>query len=279
MHRQQVTSEEIAQETLVLAGPAAHHLLHVLRVREGDEVGAFDGAGATRLYHVAERAPDALTLVAKQPLFHQDVRPIRLTLFVCVPKGERMEWLLEKATELGVDRIVPVLSARTVVRLDARQARAKQERWLRIVQAAARQCGAARLPELLPPTPIAETAPLMRACSTLIVAALTPQAKPLFPVLDALDASAPGQEWGWWCGPEGDFTPDELRFILDHSAIPVTLGPLILRVETAALYGLANLGCRREGAGATRTLPENGKRKTENGVRDERATSQSTSES
>ena len=53
MHRQQVTSEEIAQETLVLAGPAAHHLLHVLRVREGDEVGAFDGAGATRLYHVA----------------------------------------------------------------------------------------------------------------------------------------------------------------------------------------------------------------------------------
>ena len=279
MHRQQVTSEEIAQETLVLAGPAAHHLLHVLRVREGDEVGAFDGAGATRLYHIAERAPDALTLVAKQPLFHQDVRPIRLTLFVCVPKGERMEWLLEKATELGVDRIVPVLSARTVVRLDARQARAKQERWLRIVQAAARQCGAARLPELLPPTLIAETAPLMRACSTLIVAALTPQAKPLFPVLDTLDASAPNQEWGWWCGPEGDFTPDELRFILDHGAIPVTLGPLILRVETAALYGLANLGCRREGAGATRTLPENGKRKTENGVRDERATSQSTSES
>ena len=266
MHRQQVSPQAIAQDTLTLAGPDAHHLLHVLRVREGDEVGAFDGQGATRLYAVAARTPEALTLVAKQPLFRQDVRPVRLTLFVCVPKGERMEWLLEKATELGVDRIVPVLSARTVVRLDPRQAQAKRDRWLRIVQAAARQCGAARLPDLLPPTPFAETAPLMRACTALIVAALTPQAKPLDPVLDALDPDRPGQDWGWWCGPEGDFTPEELQAILDAGATPVTLGPLILRVETAALYGLANLGCRREGAGPARTLPqrtENGEQKTD----------------
>ena len=165
MHRQHVTTEDIARETLTLAGPAAHHLLHVLRLREGDEVGAFDGAGATRLYHVAARTPEALTLVAKQPLFRQGERPVRLTLFACVPKGERMDWMLEKAVELGADRIVPVLSARTVVRLEGRQAAAKRERWLRVAEAAARQCGAARVPEVLAPTPFAETAPLMRACT------------------------------------------------------------------------------------------------------------------
>ena len=108
---------------------------------------------------------------------------------------------------------------------------------------------AKRVPEVLAPTPFAETAPLMRACTALIVAALTPAARPLAPVLDALDPTRPGQDWGWWCGPEGDFTPEELQAILDCGAIPVSLGPLILRVETAALYGLANLGCRREGGG------------------------------
>ena len=245
MHRQQVSPQAIEQETLVLSGPEAHHLLHVLRVREGDEVGAFDGAGATRLYHVAERTPDSLTLIAKQPLFHQDAPPVTLTLFACVPKGDRMDWLLEKATELGVNRIVPVLSARTVVRLEGKQAAAKRDRWQRIVEAAARQCGAAAIPEVCPPTPFAQTLDLMRACSTLIVAALTPDAKPLKPVLDTLDPIRPGQNWGWWCGPEGDFTPAELQAILDCGAIPVTLGPLILRVETAAIYGLANLGCVR----------------------------------
>ncbi|MBR5587272.1 MAG: RNA methyltransferase, partial [Kiritimatiellae bacterium] len=71
------------------------------------------------------------------------------------------------------------------------------------------------------------------------------EAQPLKPVLDALNPQTPGQQWGWWCGPEGDFTKDEMQTILDCGAVPVTLGPLILRAETAAIYGLANLGCAR----------------------------------
>ena len=95
----------------------------------------------------------------------------------------------------------------------------------------------------------------MRACTALIVAALTPEARPLAPVLETLDPARPGQEWGWWCGPEGDFTPEELRAILACGAVPVSLGPLILRAETAALYGLANLGCRREAAAHPNATP------------------------
>lgn len=245
MHRHHVAPEAIEQDTLILRGAEAHHLLHVLRLREGAEVGAFDGAGRTRLYHIIAHDADSLTLAAKQPIFRTADPPMRLRLFVCVPKGERMDWLLEKATELGVSEIVPVISARTVVRLEGRQAIAKRDRWQRIVEAAARQCGAALVPHVRTPQPFAEALPLTRECTIPIVAALTPEARPLMPLLVTLDPERPGQTWGWWCGPEGDFTPAELQALLDAGARPVTLGPLILRVETAALYGLACLGCAR----------------------------------
>lgn len=245
MYRQQVSTEAIQQETLVLEGEQAHHLLHVLRATEGTEVGAFDGAGHTRLYHVVERTATSLILEAKQPIFDATQQPIETVLFACIPKGDRMEWLLEKATELGVTTIVPVMSARTVVRLDKRQAEAKQARWQRIVEAASRQCGAVFVPKVTLPQPFSATLERMKACTTLIVAALIPEAKPLKPVLDTLNPNVKGQVWGWWCGPEGDFTKDEMQTILDAGAIPVTLGPLILRAETAAIYGLANLGCAR----------------------------------
>ena len=153
--------------------------------------------------------------------------------------------MLEKATELGVSKIVPVMSERTVVRLEGHQAEAKRERWQRIVEAASRQCWASLIPEVVAPVRFADTVPLMRACTTLIVAALIPEARPLRPLLESLDPARRGQVWGWWCGPEGDFTSEEMRTILACGALPVTLGPLILRAETAALYGLANLGCVR----------------------------------
>ncbi len=245
MYRQQVATEALQQEHLTLSGVEAHHLLHVLRVREGAEVGLFDGAGHTRLFGVVACGEGVLHLEAKQPLFSSAEPAVRITLFACIPKGDRMDWLLEKATELGVSRIVPVMSERTVVRLEGRQAEAKKLRWQRVVDAASRQCGAVLVPEVLRPVAFRETTPLMQACSTLIVAALIPEARPLKPVLDALDPVRRGQEWGWWCGPEGDFTAEEMQAILACGAIPVTLGPLILRVETAAIYGLANLGCVR----------------------------------
>lgn len=245
MYRQQVTTEALQQDLLTLEGEAAHHLLHVLRAHEGTEVGAFDGAGRTRLYHVISRNETSLTLEAKQPVFSAADPAVKTVLFACIPKGDRMDWMLEKATELGVNTIIPVMSERTVVRLDGKQAEKKRDRWQRIVEAASRQCGATYIPEVLPPVPFSQTLQQMQACTTLIVAALIPTAKPLKPVLDTLDPCKKGQVWGWWCGPEGDFTQAEMQTILDCGAIPVTLGPLILRAETAAIYGLAALGCTR----------------------------------
>ncbi|MDO4528638.1 MAG: RsmE family RNA methyltransferase [bacterium] len=245
MYRHQVSPAVITETLVRLEGNDAHHLLHVLRAKEGTEVTLFDGIGHSRLYHVQAREEEALILEAKQPLFSTEAPPVRLRLFACIPKGDRMEWLLEKATELGVNEIVPVISDRTIVRLEGKQAIAKRERWQRIVEAASRQCGTTLIPTVHPPMRFAETQTLMQQCTTLIVAALIPEAKPLKPVLDTLDPTQTEQVWGWWCGPEGDFTATEMQTILAAGAIPVTLGPLILRAETAAIYGLANLGCTR----------------------------------
>ncbi len=245
MYRQHVTPQQLTLERLPLHGECAHHLQHVLRVTIGTEVCAFDGEGHTRMYHVAEVTSEGILLEAKLPIYAAEHPPVRVVLFACIPKGDRMEWMLEKATELGVSEIVPVMSARTVVKLDCKQAEAKRARWQRIVEAAARQCGAAFVPTVAAPVKLKETVEQMKQCTTLIVAALIPDAQPLDPVLQRLDPTVSEQTWGWWCGPEGDFSPDELQLILSCGAIPVTLGPLILRAETAAIYGMAAMGCRR----------------------------------
>lgn len=245
MVRQRVAREDLTSDSLVLADEEARHLVSVLRVKVGSEVSCFDGVGATRLYGVAEVGKRSVTLVAKTGLYRHEEARTWMVLFACVSKGDRMTWTIEKAVELGVTLIVPVLSERSVVRLDAKEAVAKQERWQRVADDAARQCGAVRVPEVHVPVALKDTVALMASCEELFVAALIPQAKDLWSTLEGVRGSleAGVVTFGWWTGPEGDFTPAEMDLILKAGAKPVTLGPLILRAETAAMYGMAVLGC------------------------------------
>ncbi len=242
MHRQLVSTQAIAQDRLTLSPDEAHHLKTVLRVKVGAEIGCFDGARHTRLYGVAEIVGKSIVLEAKQPLYTHAEQRAKTTLFACMSKGDRMTWTIEKATELGVDTIVPILSERTIVRLTQADAQAKQARWQRVADDASRQCGAVVATRIALPVPLMQAGEEMGRCTAQFVAALTPEAKPLFDTLTALDAPV-GANYGWWTGPEGDFTPAEMDFLLNQGALPVTLGPLILRAETAAVYGLAVLGC------------------------------------
>ncbi|MDD4102567.1 MAG: RsmE family RNA methyltransferase, partial [Kiritimatiellae bacterium] len=164
-----------------------------------------------------------------------------LTLFACISKGSRMDWTVEKAVELGADRIVPVISERTVVRLDATEGTAKAVRWMRVAEEAARQCQAAWLPDVLAPVTLFDSLPLARAAAPLFVAALTPEAIPLRQALER--CAEPPPHVGWFVGPEGDFTPAELQALVDAGAVPVSLGRHVLRTETACLYGLSALSC------------------------------------
>lgn len=181
----------------------------------------------------------ALCLAAVEPVVAHPKPTCTLTLYVCISKGKHMDWTIEKAVELGVARIVPVISDRTIVRVDADDRDAKADRWMRIAEEATRQCGRAWLPEILAPRSFKESLVLVKQTIPTFVAALTPDAQPLRNFL----LPPPPSQAGWFVGPEGDFTPDELKFLLDAGAVPVSLGPLVLRAETACLYGLCALNC------------------------------------
>ena len=241
MHRCVVTPAELLAGACTLGCDEARHLRTVLRVKPGERVTLFDGQGHTRLAIITTVEKHGLSLTAESPA-QSHPRPVcALTLFACVSKGKRMDWTVEKAVELGVARIVPVISDRTIVRLDAAEGDAKTGRWLRVAEEAARQCGAVWLPEIAAPVAFSASLPLLAACAPVFVAALTPEARPLRAALAG--CAVPPSRAGWFVGPEGDFTPAELAALIAAGAIPVSLGSNVLRAETACLYGLCALNC------------------------------------
>ena len=241
MHRCLVTTEQLLADACTLGRDEARHLQSVLRVKPGERVALFDGQGRTRVAAVVSAEKRGLTFRADAPAHACPRPPCRITLFACVSKGTRMDWTVEKATELGVSRIVPVISARTIVRLDSESGGAKAGRWLRVAEEASRQCGAAWLPEIIAPVPLETCLSLVAETSPVFVAALAPSAKPLREPLAAYGTPPPRA--GWFVGPEGDFTPAELDALLAAGAVPVSLGRQVLRAETACLYGLCALSC------------------------------------
>ena len=241
MHRCLVTTDALLADAVALEREEARHLQTVLRVRPGDRVALFDGRGRTRTAVVSDAQKHRLALAPEGPAVEHPRPRCALTLFACVSKGNRMDWTVEKAVELGVATVAPVLSERTVVRLDAEERPAKAERWARVAEEAARQCGAVWLPEILAPLPFGDALPLVTRAAPVFVAALAPGARPLREAL-AAHASAPARA-GWFVGPEGDFAPAELEALLAAGATPVSLGQQVLRAETACLYGLCALNC------------------------------------
>ena len=238
MNRLLVETAALGQEAPQLAPEAVRHM-KVWRLKDGEEVELFDGRGRTRLYRY--RA-DARRLVAAGEIRFFAPTALNLVLFACVTKGSRWDWTLEKATELGVSHIVPVLSARTIVRIPSAERGAKQARWQRIVEDAARQSDAVWLPKIEEPVDFPSVLPLVAGTRCFVGALATPPPRPLLAALDASGRDAPGEgrDLALFVGPEGDFTPEELAELL-RIATPVSLGPTILRAETAALYGLSVL--------------------------------------
>ena len=232
MHRLLVPGETLRSDTAVLPVAAARHL-KVLRPRPGEQIELFDGCGSTRVYTYSDKGLTATGEMATMPS-----PSTRLTLFACVTKGSRWDWTIEKAVELGVGRIVPVLSERCIVRLAAAERPAKAERWRRIAEDAARQSDAVWLPDVLPAVDFCEALDLAKTCRRTFVGALmTPPPPPLLTAVEAVDGEG---DWGMFVGPEGDFSPNELESLL-KVAVPVSFGPTILRAETAAIFGLSVL--------------------------------------
>jgi 16S rRNA (uracil1498-N3)-methyltransferase len=242
MHRCLIQRDRLVDDVVQLSHDEARHLQTVLRVKSGEKVELFDGCGVTRLAGIRRVDRAGVQLEALGACVKHAAPACRLTLFACISKGSRMDWTVEKAVELGVACLVPVVSERTIVRLDEGAALAKGGRWSRVASEAARQCGAVWLPEIEPPCTLAAAAARLPQQAPVFVAALSPQARPLRAVLAGCGPVPPLQA-GWFVGPEGDFTPAELDSLIAAGAWPVSLGRNVLRTETAAVYGLCVLGC------------------------------------
>ena len=238
----------MACETVTLPPDAARHL-KVVRPRPGEEIELFDGQGRSRRYRWENGTLRAAGEVASFPPL-----PIRLTLFACVTKGSRWDWTIEKAVELGVARIVPVISERCIVRLAADERAAKADRWRRIAADAARQSDAVWLPEVREAVDFAEAVGLVKACGRVFVGALTaPPPPPMWSAVACALADGVPDGMGVFVGPEGDFTPAELQTLL-AIATPVSFGPTILRAETAAIFGVSVLAAACHGSCAKTPL-------------------------
>lgn len=243
MHRFFVPPDRLRSDTPSLAGPEAHHCLGVLRHGEGDLVVLFDGEGreATAEIVAATRRDIALRVLERR-----DSAPpaARLTLAQAVPKGKNMDLIVEKAVELGAAAIAPLLTERTVVHLDAREAAAKRDKWRTVALEACKQCGQNWLPEIATPASLKTFLASRPAPGLLLIGSLQPDARSIKSVLadHANRHGALPDDATILVGPEGDFTPAEVDLAKAHGARPITLGPIILRTETAAIYGLSVLG-------------------------------------
>ena len=242
MHRFYLPPERCAGKALRLEGREAHHALHVLRLKPGDPVTVLDGAGQVYDCAVENSGRDVVALSVRQTE-STPPPPCALTLIQAVPKGKLFEDILQKSVELGVRRVVPILSERAVAQFDGAAAEKKRDKWQQVAIEAIKQCGAAWLPRVEAPATPGAFITREEKFDLLLVGSLQRERRHPRAVWRAFE-TAHGrrpQSVGVWIGPEGDFTPAELEAIMTAGAQPISLGPLVLRVETAAIYCLSFL--------------------------------------
>lgn len=224
---------------LLLSADESHHLVTVNRAREGDTVIAFDGQGTEWTTELTSARRQGATLRIRS---RRTAPPFActLTLAQALPKGSVMDDIVRHATEIGTNRIIPLLTARTQVHLDEARSDRKTDKWRTTALEAAKQCGNPFLPEISAPQTLPSLLRQLDAYDLRLVASLHPDARPLKAVL-AECAATPPRHALWLVGPEGDFTPEETAAAVAAGCRPVTLGPLVLRCDTAATCALAIL--------------------------------------
>ena len=242
MNRFYLPPGHCAGDALRLDGREAHHALHVLRLKRGELVAVLDGVGNEFLCAVETSSRNAVTLSVSLKNFTPPL-PCSITLLQAVPKGKIIESIIQKAVELGARRIVPLLTEHVVTRLDDRDAADKRTKWQQVAIEAIKQCGAAWLPEIEAPMTIEQFLARRDKFDLSLVGSLQKDRRHPRECLSGFQAKHGRlpQSVGVWIGPEGDFTPDELQAIQAAGALPISLGRLVLRVETAAIYCLSIL--------------------------------------
>src|SRR5438477_8767355 len=242
MHRFYLSPEHWDPSALTLHGTEAHHARDVLRMKSGSRLVVFNGRGREVTAEVVDVTRGEVRL---RKLHETETPPLRcrITLGQAIPKGKNMDLIVQKAVEIGAAEIAPLISERTIVDLDAKEAEQKQAKWQQIAIEAAKQCGQNWLPQVHAPRKLKDFFSHTGNFDLRLIGSLQPDAIHLKKILgDYTDQHRDRPKSVLMLvGPEGDFTPAELALAKTNGCLPITLGPIILRVETAAIYCLSVL--------------------------------------
>jgi 16S rRNA (uracil1498-N3)-methyltransferase len=243
MHRFYIAPENWDPRGLTLRGSEAHHACNVLRMQAGDKLVLFNGEGRELTAEITNVADHEIRL---RKLHESEMTPLRcrIVLGQAIPKGKNMDLIVQKAVEIGAAEIAPIISDRTIVQLDSESASQKQSKWQQIAIEAAKQCGQNWLPRIHCPKKLSEFFSTSDQPFDLrLIGSLQPDAQQLKKILETYSSEHGDRPRSvlMLVGPEGDFTPAELALARRQGCQPITLGPIILRVETAAIYCLSVL--------------------------------------
>ncbi len=231
--------EQIHGDQVTISGNDAHHITRVLRLRVNDAIECVDCSGFVHRVIIAELEPRVLGTIQETVATSQE-SPLTLTLFQGLAKGDKMDFVIQKAVELGVDEIVPFSSRYTIVKLEEKQAKNRQSRWQRIALEAAKQSGRTRIPVVYELNSFAELVASVKkrhAQGDLVILAYEAEKQMRFGDLKGQPSIVSAI-----VGPEGGFASDEVETLTSAGARAVTLGPRILRTETAGLVLLSIMG-------------------------------------
>jgi len=242
MHRFYISPENWNPDAPALTGSEAHHARDVLRMKPAEKLVLFNGRGREITAEIVDLSGAGIQLRKLNEAETPALR-CRIILGQAIPKGKNMDLIVQKAVEIGAAEIAPIISDRTVVQVDLESAAQKHAKWQQIAIEAAKQCGQNWLPHVHAPRRLGDFFSASTTFDLRLIGSLQPDAQHLKEIL--ADYSDEHRHLPrsvlMLIGPEGDFTPAELSLARRHGCRPITLGPIILRVETAAIYCLSVL--------------------------------------
>lgn len=229
----------IGEQQIRLEGADVNHMKNVLRMKYGEDVQVNDGEGNVYLCTVNGYEENIAVLDILKKLDQDTELPSRLWLFQGLPKGDKMEWIVQKAVELGAYSVVPFAAKRSVVKLDEKKAEKKRTRWQAIAKGAAEQSGRGIVPEVRPVMSFQKALELAKELDVILIPYELEEG--MKETARRIQKIRPGQSVGIFIGPEGGFEEVEVEQAKEAGAAAVSLGKRILRTETAGLTTLSIL--------------------------------------
>lgn len=239
MHQFFVSEEQVGREFITITGQDVNHIRNVLRMKPGEKIRVSSKDGSSYFCEIAEVGDSFVQADILQEEAESTELPAKIYLFQGIPKGDRMETVIEKAVELGVYEIIPVAMQYCVVRLDAKKAAAKQKKWQALAETAAKQSKRSRIPKVHPVMTYKEAAAYAKEHAALCLLPYE-NAKGMASTKEALLHAAQADSISIFIGPEGGFSPEEIALSQDDMQL-ISLGRRILRTDTAGITMMAML--------------------------------------